>query len=120
MSRNSRLAKREEWKKRLARYGKSNRTVGQFCLTEGVSIPSFYHWRKKLRPLPTATPAVTGRFQPVHVVWSLATPHRQATIIRWGRGLEIELGSDLAVVAAVVKPLLEAAHSERSNGGPSC
>jgi hypothetical protein len=83
--------------------------VSQFCLAEGVSVPSFYHWRKQLLPLPADASAAAGRFQPVQIVSSFATSGRQATIIRWGRGLEIELGNNLAVVEAVVKQLLETA-----------
>jgi hypothetical protein len=120
MSRNSSLVKRQEWTRRLARYAKSHQTVGQFCLSEGVSVPSFYQWRKKLLPLPADVPAAAGRFQPVQIVSSLATSGKQATIVRWGRGLEIELGNNLAIVEAVVKQLLETARSESSPGGPSC
>ena len=37
------------WRDRLARFDNSNLTVKQFCRQEGVSDPSFYQWRKRLK-----------------------------------------------------------------------
>jgi len=37
------------WRDRLARFRKSNLTVAQFCRQEGVSNPTFYQWRKRLK-----------------------------------------------------------------------
>lgn len=37
------------WAERLVRFEQLDITVRQFCLDEGVSQPSFYHWRQKLR-----------------------------------------------------------------------
>ena len=36
------------WRDRLARFHECNLTVKEFCHQEGVSEPSFYHWRKRL------------------------------------------------------------------------
>jgi hypothetical protein len=121
MSRRSHLTKRQEWKKRLARYAKSDQTVAQFCLDEGVSAPSLYYWRKTLLPEPTETAAAAPtRFQPVQIVPPVATPSGQATIIRWGCKLEIQLGSDLAIVEAVIRQLLDAAGVPHCDGSESC
>ena len=43
------------WRKRLARWRRSGKTVTEFCRQEGVSKPSFYAWRKRLEE---ETPAV--------------------------------------------------------------
>lgn len=40
------------WQERLRRFDRSQMTVTQFCQNEGVSQPSFYNWRKKLRQTP--------------------------------------------------------------------
>ncbi len=40
------------WQQRMRRFASSQMTVAQFCLSEGVSQPSFYQWKKKLRELP--------------------------------------------------------------------
>lgn len=42
-------AKRREWSERLKRHERSGVTVGAFCAKEGVSLASFYSWRRKLR-----------------------------------------------------------------------
>ena len=36
------------WRGRLAKFRRSEMTVTEFCRREGVSTPSFYHWRKRL------------------------------------------------------------------------
>lgn len=40
--------KRQVWRQRLRRFDQGNLTVAAFCRQEGVSVPSFYHWRKRL------------------------------------------------------------------------
>ena len=46
------------WAERLQRFGQSDMTVAQFCAAEGVSQPSYYHWRRKLLgPAKAASPA---------------------------------------------------------------
>ena len=39
----------QRWTERLRRFEHSQMTVAQFCAVEGISQPSFYHWRRKLR-----------------------------------------------------------------------
>ncbi len=36
------------WRSRMVRFHSSGLTVAAFCRREGVSVPSFYHWRKRL------------------------------------------------------------------------
>jgi hypothetical protein len=37
------------WRERLARFESGDLTVAEFCRREGVSQPSFYGWRKRVR-----------------------------------------------------------------------
>lgn len=37
-----------QWRRRLARFEKAQESIGQFCRGEGVSVASFYRWRRKL------------------------------------------------------------------------
>ena len=37
-----------EWRRRMARFRRSRRSVAEFCRGEGVSAPSFYQWRRRL------------------------------------------------------------------------
>ncbi len=49
MVRGSNPVKVQEWVDRLARRGRSDRSVAQFCDAEGVSVASFYQWQRKFR-----------------------------------------------------------------------
>ena len=40
--------KEELWRRRLERFEDSDLTVVEFCRVEGVSVPSFYQWRRRL------------------------------------------------------------------------
>jgi transposase len=51
----SRVATREVWSERLARFRSSGLTVAQFCARETVSVHSFYSWKRRLSD-PTADP----------------------------------------------------------------
>ena len=44
----SRVATRELWLDRLARFPDSGLTVAQFCALEAISVPSFYSWKRRL------------------------------------------------------------------------
>ncbi len=121
MSLVSRVEKVSAWANRLERSLESDHTVAEFCRVEGVSVPSFYYWKKKLQADPTlavcdsrekkTVVSSSGRassgFRPVVMTpSSVVQSVCQATIIRLGSGVEIELGSDLAIVESIVKQLL--------------
>lgn len=116
MARGSNPVKVQQWTERFGRFQGSGQTVTQFCQAEGVSPPSFYHWKKKLSPQ-TQTPAKSGRtrssFQPVELLAA-----GQSTMIRLSSGIEIELGNDLRVVDLVLTQLFELPNA--SSEGRSC
>jgi hypothetical protein len=68
------------WRERLTRFDSGNLTVAEFCHREGVSNPSFYQWRKRLKQSNrqpqrggrakrgTAVKDPAGHFVPVNVV----------------------------------------------------
>ena len=69
MPRTSNAAKVQEWVDRLARFQGSGLTAAKFCQAEGVSLPSFYQWKRKLtaptNPAPGATAArISGPADP--------------------------------------------------------
>jgi hypothetical protein len=45
-------ARRDLWRQRLARFERSGLSVPDFCAAEGLSAPSFYAWRRRLRQGP--------------------------------------------------------------------
>ena len=48
MARKASIEVRNQWRGRLERFARSELSVAEFCRREKVSVPSFYHWRKKL------------------------------------------------------------------------
>jgi hypothetical protein len=59
------LAKLEAWRKRLGRKSASRLSVAEFCRREGVSVQSFYYWKRRLGGPLAAQPAA---FVPVRIV----------------------------------------------------
>ena len=49
MARKNSAEKELRWREILTRQADGGLSVRQFCATEGISEPSFYAWRKKLR-----------------------------------------------------------------------
>jgi transposase-like protein len=101
------------WGERLRRYQRSALTVSEFCRQEGVSVPSFYQWRRRLaetsassdaRPQPSRRgPAVTPAFQQVTLAGS------GVVAIELPSGVRMELpAQQLQLVRAVVAELLQA------------
>lgn len=48
MVNHSQPATRQAWRDRLERFTHTDSTVAEFCAGEGVSVASFYQWRRKL------------------------------------------------------------------------
>lgn len=122
MARMSDPVKAAQWRQRLERFGCSSASVARFCRREGVSIASFYHWRKKLavKTRPPATPrrrdpqacafkplSITGASSPVVAV-HLPGPAR----------LEVPAG-DHRTLRVVVRELVRSGQSP-PGGGASC
>jgi hypothetical protein len=72
------------WRERLKRWVASSGTVAEFCGAEGVSLPSFYQWRRKLwgrcegRRRTDRQPAPRPVFVPVEVVDAVDVPSRDS------------------------------------------
>ena len=127
------LDKRAVWGDRLRRFQRSRLTVAGFCDQEGVSVPSFYQWRRRLTQPPVGPPRqqlIAKRRKPATPATpQQATPaFQQVTLaglggvvaIEWSSGVRMELPAEnLPVVRAVVAELLQAEHT-RSVGGAGC
>ena len=139
MWRGSNPMKVEQWSDRLERFENSGQTVGQFCVAEGVSQPSFYQWRKRLgvgdrvrggrskrsgrtnrAERPNRGSKNESAFKPVQLT---PTPGvQQSTVIRLADGVEIELGNNLQVVDVVIRSVVNQVLSGRAAqaGGTPC
>jgi len=63
MARKSSLEKEHYWREILRRQASSDLSVRKFCLGEGISEPSFYAWRKRLRKRPRGDAGNARRLQ---------------------------------------------------------
>jgi hypothetical protein len=73
MPRRSDPDKARLWQLRLRRFHKAGLSVADFCAREGVSVPSFYCWKRrcqKAEPATTCPPAqpTAADFVPVRLV----------------------------------------------------
>jgi transposase len=105
----SRDGTRQTWAERLARFALSGLTPAQFCASEGVSLPSFYSWKRRLTspPLPADAEHVPGatrepRLLPVRLT---AAAVAVEVVLPHGTVLRIPPGCDLAFVRSLVKTL---------------
>jgi hypothetical protein len=109
-----RAASRHAWVERLARFASSGLRPAAFCAREGVSLPSFYQWKRRLAAETAAdttespgSPDPTPRLLPVR----LPVPGGAVELVLpGGVTLRIPPGCDLAWVRCLVEAL----------GGISC
>jgi len=115
MARASDSEKLRQWRRRMARFAKVQQSVTQFCREEGVSVPSFYHWRKKLKGLARSMPDedATGSFTPVRLVAAAGV----SVQLPGGTQLQIPT-SDPQALRLVIRTLARA--DVHRGGGESC
>jgi transposase len=105
----SRASARQDWVERLERFTHSGLAPAPFCAAEGVSLPSFYSWRRRLATEqhasatdPTLDTQPQPRLLPVRLASANAVPE---LVLSSGTVLRIPPGSDLAFVRALVEAL---------------
>ena len=100
------------WQERVRRYERAGVTVAEFCRQEGVSVASFYQWRKRL-----AQPSIDQRSKRAPHRRAQALPAFQQVMLAGGPVVAVELPSgvrmelpaqQMELVRAVVADLLEA------------
>ncbi len=117
MPRTSSAAKVQEWTERLERFQISGLTTAKFCEAEGVSLPSFYQWKRKLTAQSNPAPKST-RGSTAFAAIELKPTTPVSTIIRLPNGVTIEWGGDTLGLEKWIQPLLERAVDSAS--GWSC
>jgi hypothetical protein len=105
----SRAATRQTWVERLARFSDSGLSPAPFCAQEGVSLPSFYAWKRRLLTESldpaSAAPSVGDagpRLLPVRLP---AAPAALELVLPSGAVLRIPPGCDPAWVRSLVEAL---------------
>jgi hypothetical protein len=96
----TRAAVRQLWADRLARFAAAEPTVAAFCAAEGVSVNSFFYWKRQLAG-PAAVHDAEPRFLPVRV----APPVPVEVVLPDGTLLRLAPGCDLAFVRSLIDAL---------------
>jgi hypothetical protein len=102
--RRCRAAVRQTWIDRLQRFAAAGQTPADFCAAEGVSLASFYLWKRRLAAEhgPPAGEAGMPRLLPVRLT-AAATPVE--LVLPGGAVLRLGPGCDLDFVRALLAAL---------------
>jgi len=98
--RRSREATRLLWSERLSRFAAADLSVAAFCAAEGVSVNSFFYWKRQLAD-PSAPPDADPLFLPVRIAPAAAVE----IVLPNGAMLRITPGCDLAFVRSLIDAL---------------
>ncbi len=104
----SREATRQAWAERMARFPTAGLTTAQFCAAEGVSIASFYLWKRRLAPtapsalLSDAGPRTPPRLLPVRLP---EPPPAVELVLPGGAVLRLGPGVDEATLRSLLRLL---------------
>ena len=105
----SRAGARQLWVERLARFADSGLRPAAFCAAEGVSLPSFYSWKRRLNAesCPSATERnadtqLGPRLLPVRLP---AAAVAVELVLPSGVVLRVPPGCDLAFVRSLIESL---------------
>jgi hypothetical protein len=104
-----------QWRRRLARFEKTQESIGQFCRSEGVSVASFYRWRRKLAGRREETGAIgdgASQFAAVRLV----APAEVSVRLPGGTQLAIPT-SDPQVLQLAIQTLVHL-DADRAGGAP--
>jgi len=55
------------WRRRLARRSTSGLSVAEYCSREGITVASFYYWRRRLAAAPRPAPVNPPLFVPLRL-----------------------------------------------------
>jgi hypothetical protein len=99
----SRADVRHAWAERLRRFADSGLAAAPFCAQEGVSLASFYLWRRRLTQPPAGPAAPRGpRLLPVRLA---AAPAPFELALPSGAVLRVGPGADPAALAELLRLL---------------
>jgi hypothetical protein len=100
MARVSDPAKVALWRERFARRESSGMSVKEFCVAEGITVPSFYAWRRKLG-LVSVRPRKSSRPSAFEQVILHAPPTGLTVHLPGGVQIEMPCVSDSALRAVI-------------------
>ena len=119
----SRQERREWWRRQLALQQSANRSVADFCRQLGVSVKTFYQWKKRLGEAPSHSPEQVAA-EPTSRSTTTAANFVPVSLVDFGAGpqLEIELANACVVrlKGAIDPSLLQAAINAAGQLHGSC
>jgi len=103
--------KRDDWRRRLAKFDSSGLTVVEFCRCEQVSQASFYYWSKRIRDRHDArTHALNS--PDACLATSPRQPENDSVEVLVGDSIRVRMpAGEPAAVAALIRLLQEAAQT---------
>ncbi len=105
-----------EWRRRMRRFEKTQRSIAAFCRGEGVSEASFYQWRRRLaRPTEARkgkADKATGGFTPVRLAAVTGVT------VRLPGGTQLQVPTSDPQVLRLVIATLARVDARRAGGGP--
>lgn len=99
-----RAATRQLWVERLQRFAASDLRPAAFCAQEGVSLPSFYAWKRRLAA-PDGSPSPQQDPGPRLLPVRLPPPAAVEVVLPHGTLLRLQPGCDPAWVRTLVEAL---------------
>jgi len=108
----SRQERREWWRRQLSRRQSANLSVAEFCQQLGVSVTTFYYWKKRIHEVASHAPGKVAAESPSRPVTTAANFIPVSLVDRRaGTHLEIELANSCVVrlEGAIDPSLLQAA-----------
>jgi hypothetical protein len=100
--REERSTRADEWRARIAEQGRSGLSIKQFCRERGLSLWSFYTWRKRLQEAGSVRFALVERGT---VGPEGAAEARVELVLPGGERLRIGSGVDGATLRTVLEAL---------------
>ncbi len=104
-------AKRDDWRRRLAKFDSSGLTVVEFCRCEQVSQASFYYWSKRIRDRDDARTRELNSPNAC-LATSPRQPENDSVEVLVGDSIRVRMpAGEPAAVAALIRLLQEAAQT---------
>ena len=102
------------WGERLRRYEQAGQTVAEFCRREGVSVPSFYQWRKRLAsPIGQQSKKAARREAQAPIFQQVLLTSGAVVAVELPSGVRMELPAEQVQLVRVVVAELLAAEAGR-------
>jgi transposase len=99
------VGREQFWREQLRRQESSGRGVREFCEGAGLSVPSFYWWRRQVRIRDARRGGDRPRFVPVRLMPAPSVNASLEVVLGGGQSIRVGSGFDADHLRAVVAAL---------------